>query len=49
MDKKDLPYALDGYAENYDKTYLENPRTIAHAKFELALVEKYHAQKDIVS
>ena len=49
MKPEDLPYSIQGYPERYDETYIENPRTIAHAEFELSLIEKYHRKDEIVS
>ena len=49
MRKEDLPYAYEGYAENYDKVYLDNPITLKHAQFELELVEKILNKPNYIS
>ena len=49
MNPEDLPYAIEGYAEKYDETYLENPLTLSHAQFELDLVNKHHAKAEVIS
>ena len=49
MNYEDLPYAIKGYPEKYDETYIENPITLAHAQYELSLVEHYHKKLKIIS
>lgn len=49
MKQKDLPYAEKNYAENYDKVYLDNPITLAHADFELDLVKNTLSKPNHIS